>query len=135
MPKVNKEDIKLVKEMINSSPYYQLLGIEITDFGEKSAQLRMKVKDELFHAGGIVHGGAIASIVDSAVAIALISLGITRLSTIELKLNYLLPVSKGEIIAEAKIIYKGNKIAVGDIEVKDQDENLVAKGIATYMIG
>jgi len=133
MPDVKKDDI----EMLSLLPYSRLLGIEVKEFNNGFAQLRMIVKDELLNvSGGIVHGGAIASIADSSVAMALISLGLTRFSTIKLKLNYIRPVSYGEIIAEAKIIHKGNKIAVGDIEeVKDQDGNLVAKGIATYMIG
>jgi len=124
---------ELINE-INECPYYKLLGMHIEYADKGYARLNMRAKDDLFHPGGIVHGGAIASIADSAVAIALITYGSTKIATIELKINYLLPVDKGELIAEANIVFKGNQIAVGDVEVKDQEDKLIAKGIATYIV-
>jgi len=55
-------------------------------------------------------------------------------ATMEMKINYLIPFREGEITAEAKIIYKGSKTALGDVEVRNSDGDLIAKGLATYMI-
>jgi uncharacterized protein (TIGR00369 family) len=76
------------------------------------------------------------SLADSAGAMALISLvePKDRITTIEFKINFLVPVSKGELKAHAKIIYKGSKTAVGDVEVINEAGELVAKMIATYSI-
>ena len=57
-----------------------------------------------------------------------------HISTLEMKINYLKPFKGGEIVAEAKIIHKGTHTAIGDVEVKDEKENLIAKGLATYAI-
>jgi len=124
-------------DAINLSPYFQLLGITVEYANNGCARLKMKVKDDLFNLGGVIHGGAIASIADSAVGIALAATNTknpNKLATIELKINYFMPVIEGEIIAEANIVFKGNQIAVGDVEVKDQEDRLIAKGIATYIV-
>jgi acyl-CoA thioesterase len=56
------------------------------------------------------------------------------ISTLEMKINFLKPLKGGEIVAEAKIVHRGTMTAIGDVEVRDQDKNLVAKGLATYAI-
>jgi len=44
------------------------------------------------------------------------------------------PVNGREIEAEARIIHRGSQSAIGDVEVRDEDRNLVSKGLATYAI-
>jgi uncharacterized protein (TIGR00369 family) len=128
--------LEQVRKVANSSPYHRLLGIEATEIREGESRIQMLFKQELTHPYGIVHGGAIASLADSAVAIALISLvePKDRITTIEFKINFFVPVIKGELKAHAKIIHKGSKTAVGDVEVINEGGELVAKVIATYSI-
>jgi uncharacterized protein (TIGR00369 family) len=128
--------LEQVRKVANSSPYHRLLGIEATEIREGESRIQMLFKQELTHPYGIVHGGAIASLADSAVAMALISLlePKDRITTIEFKINFFVPVSKGELKAHAKIIHKGSKTAVGDVEVINEGGKLVAKVIATYSI-
>ncbi len=45
-----------------------------------------------------------------------------------------LPFDAGEMMAEARIVHKGAKTALGDVEVRNGDGTLIAKGLATYMI-
>jgi uncharacterized protein (TIGR00369 family) len=128
--------LEQVRKVANSSLYHRLLGIEATEIREGESRIQMLFKQELTHPYGIVHGGAIASLADSAVAMALISLvePKDRITTIEFKINFFVPVSKGELKAHAKIIHKGSKTAVGDVEVINEEGKLVAKVIATYSI-
>ncbi len=128
--------LEQVRKVATSSPYYRLLGMEATEIKEGESRIQMLFKQELTHPYGIVHGGAIASLADSAVAMALIDLvePKDRITTIEFKINFFAPVSKGELKAHAKIIHKGSKTAVGDVEVINEEEKLVAKVIATYSI-
>ena len=128
--------LEQVKKAANGSPYYRLLGMEITEIREGESRIQMLFREELTHPYGIVHGGAIASLADSAVAMALISLvePKDRITTIEFKINFFVPISKGELKAHAKIIHKGSKTAVGDVEVVNEERKLVAKVIATYSI-
>jgi acyl-CoA thioesterase len=128
--------LEQMRKVANNCPYYQLLGMEIMEIKEGESKIRMPFKQGLTHPYRIVHGGAIASLADSSVAMALISLiePKDRIATIEFKINFFVPVSKGHLEAHAKIIHKGSKTAVGDVEVKNEEGKLVAKVIATYSI-
>ncbi|MCX5857208.1 MAG: PaaI family thioesterase [Deltaproteobacteria bacterium] len=126
----------LLTRMQEESPYWTLLGLEIADIKKGWAKVRLPFARKLVHPLGIAHGGAIFSAADSAVAMALIGL-VERdetFTTVEMKINYLRPFDKGEIMAEARIIHRGGKTALGDVEVRNGDGTLIAKGLATYMI-
>ena len=128
--------LEQVRKVANSSHYYRLLGMEVTEIKGGESRIQMPFKQDLTHPYGIVHGGAIASLADSAVAMALLSLvePEDRITTIEFKINFFAPISKGELEAHAKIIHRGSKTAVGDVEVIHEEGKLVAKVIATYSI-
>jgi uncharacterized protein (TIGR00369 family) len=128
--------LEQIRKEVNNSPYYQLLGMEVIELKEGESKIQMPFKPDLTHPYGIVHGGAIASLADSSVAMALISLvePKDRITTIEFKVNFFAPVSKGSLEAHTKIIHRGSKTAVGDVEVKNEEGKLVAKLIATYSI-
>jgi len=128
--------LEQMRKVSNSCPYYRLLGMEVTEIKEGESKIQMPFKEGLTHPYGTMHGGAIASLADSSVAMALISLvePKDRIATIEFKINFFVPVSKGRLEADAKIIHKGSKTAVGDVEVKNEKGRLVARVIATYSI-
>ena len=126
----------VIETMKTKSPFWALLGMEIVDVKKGWAKVRLPFEKKLLQPLGVAHGGAIFSPADSAVAMALVGL-VERdeiFTTIEMKINYLIPFRGGEITAEAKIIYKGSKSALGDVEVRNSDGDLIAKGLATYMI-
>ncbi len=127
---------KALRRAVESAPYYQLLKIALDEIDAGFARFRMPFRKELAQAYGVAHGGAIASLADTAVAFALMTLirpG-ERVTTVEMKINFLAPVSKGELIGEARVIQKGKRLALADMGVKDETGNWVAKGLATYMI-
>ncbi len=128
--------LEQVKKVANRSPYYRLLGMEVSEIKGGESGVQMPFKQDLTHPYGIVQGGAIASLADAAVAMALIGLvePEEKITTIEFKMNFFAPVDKGELKAHAKIIHKGSKTAVGDVDVINEEGKLVAKGIATYSI-
>ena len=131
-----KHKAKILETMKTKSPYWSLLGIELMDLKKGWAKVRLPFDKKLVHPMGIAHGGAIFSPADSAVAMALI--GIVEKGddfvTIEMKINYLATFTEGKIIDEAKIIHKGRYTALGDIEVRNDKGELIAKALATYMI-
>jgi acyl-CoA thioesterase len=133
---LNEEKAKNLHKMVATAPFYQLLKITLEKIDEGLARFRMPFQRELTQGFGVVHGGAIATLADTAVAYALLSLVQPgeRVATVEFKINYLSSVTAGELIAEAHIINKGEKLALGGMEVKNEQGKLIAKGLATYMI-
>ena len=122
--------------MKTKNPFWSLLGMELVAVKKGWAKVRLPYNEKLTNAIGLMHGGAIFSPADSAVGMALVGL-IGRnenISTLEMKINYLKPVRSGQLIAEAKIIHKGSQTAVGDVEVRDEQDVLIARGLATYAI-
>ncbi len=116
-------------------PFWELLGIEVVEMEEGYAKLVMPFHEKLTQPFGIVHGGAIFSLADSAAAIAIVRTvepG-TRFVTVEMKINYLAPVNEGVMEAEAKILRKGKRIIPIDVDVINNG-TLVAKAISTYII-
>jgi len=126
----------LIDKMKIDIPFWALLGMEVVDVKKGWGKVRLPFTKKLSQPDGYAHGGAIFSPADAAVAIALLGM-IDRsetLLTVEMKINYLKSVKEGDIIAEAKVVHKGKRTALGDVEVRNSDGELVAKGLATYMI-
>jgi len=56
------------------------------------------------------------------------------ITTVELKCNFLAPVKKGELIAEASIFKKGRTLIIGDCLVKDENDRDVLRCTATFLM-
>ena len=128
---------KALRQAVESAPYYQLLHLTLERIDNGFARFRMPFRSELTQVYGFVHGGAIASLADTAAAFALMTLLVhpgEKVTTVEFKINYLRSVGEGEMFAEARVVHKGKRLATVDMEVKDENGNLLAKGLTTYMI-
>ncbi len=126
----------LIKKMKTTVPFWKLLGMEVVDVKKGWAIVKLPYADKLAQPDGVAHGGAIFSPADAAVAVALLGLidKSETLLTIEMKINYIKAIREGDIIAEAKIVHRGSKTAIGDVEVRNSQGDLIAKCLATYMI-
>jgi len=122
--------------LLNSSPFYRYLGMEVLNAGEGRSRLRLPVKDELKNLYGILHGGVIAALLDSSCSIAVGSLlgpGEAAV-TIDQRINYISNVREGVLYGEGRALHKGRYTGVGQAEVRDEDGNLVAAGMVTVFV-
>ena len=126
----------LPRKLAENTPYYKHLGIEVVEAREGYAKLKLGFEDHLTHPFGYIHGGAIASLADSAGINSVLTAlkDEEKALTLEMKINYLLPVKNVAVFAEAKAIHKGKKYAVADVDVKSDNGQLVAKAIVTCAI-
>src|SRR5512147_69833 len=127
---------KALRRAVEAAPFYQLLKIRLEEIDLGFARFRMPFRKELTQAYGVAHGGSIATLADTAVAFALMTLiqpG-EMVTTVEMKINFLAAVTSGEMVGEARIQHKGKRLALGEMEVKNENGDLVAKGLATYII-
>ena len=99
--------------------------------------MKMKVLPKHKQIHGVVHGGVLASIADTAGGLATyLSLPPgSRTATVEMKINFLEPVSRGTIYAEARVIRLGKYLAVVECDVVDDHGKLVAKALMTFSVG
>lgn len=87
---------------------------------------------------GSVHGGAISTVLDSAMGCTLHSLlpqG-TAYTTLELKINFLRPITvkNGRLICAGKVIHLGSKTALVEAQIVDTDGKVYAHGVSTCII-
>lgn len=125
-----------IKGAFKKASFAQHVGLAIEDVREGYAKLSLECRDEVMQLNGAMHGGALATLADTAVAIALATLlgeG-QRSTTVEMKINYLLPILRGKATAEARIIKKGQRTAVGEVDIFDADGKLAGKSLMTYMV-
>jgi uncharacterized protein (TIGR00369 family) len=101
-----------------------------------AATFALDAREELKRMGGILHGGAIVSLLDSAAAFAVLTLlepG-TGTVTVDLTVHFLRPVSTGRIEARARVLRKGRRVAILSVEASDQTGVLVATATTTYLV-
>jgi len=124
-----------IREQFPRYPFPAFLGIKIEELDFGHARLSLPIKDELTQGMGYIHGGAITSLCDTSVAAAIFTMldDDEQILTIELKINFLAPAA-GDIYAQAKILHKGRKTAVGEVDVSDLSGALIAKALVTYYI-
>ena len=120
--------------MSTAKGFRETLGIEVQEAGDGRATLRLDAKQEHLNPSGSVHGGAIATLIDTAMGEAVMSSAGDELPvTVELKVNYLEPAQEGALLASARIHKKGKRFTVLEADVVQEDsEELVAFATATF---
>jgi len=158
MPTMNHDDALLaeqaqaVRQMFERIPFNQALGIELDEISTSRVVMHLPMKPELVgnFVHGILHGGVIASLLDVAGG-AMAMLGafdkhrhltmqeraarLSRLGTIDLRIDYLRPGRATRFTASATLLRSGNKVAVVRSELHNESDTLIAVGTGTYLCG
>lgn len=124
-----------IREAIDLVPYARFLGIELDEVSNGTATLALNIRKELTQNHGVVHGGAIASLIDSATAFAIISLlePKEKVTTVDLTISFLRPLTDGRVTAVARVVRAGRRLFVVSADVKDSDGKLAATALSTYI--
>lgn len=120
---------ELKKILYQRIPFYSALGLKLQDIGNGKATFEIMVRKELTQ-NGMIHGGVIASLIDSSCACAALSLIYPEgyITTIDLQVEYLKPISHGVIISTAKCIKSGKNIFFCKAKVWDGEGELISTG-------
>ena len=133
----NAEYIEKVNNLINRSPYFELLSMKIRDVGIGFSVIDIDLAKKHLQPFGFVHGGVFASIIDAA-AFWAIYYGIedhnTGVTTVDLKLNYLAPAVSGKLIAKGRQIKLGKTLGYAEAKVNDVNGKLLAHGTSTVIL-
>ncbi|OHC45423.1 MAG: hypothetical protein A3J25_06220 [Pseudomonadales bacterium RIFCSPLOWO2_02_FULL_63_210] len=133
-------------------PFNQMLGIQLGKLSPQQVTMHLPMKPELIgnFVHGILHGGVISALLDVAGgAMALIGAfdkhqhlssaermaRLSKLGTIDLRIDYLRPGRGQHFTASAMLLRSGNKVAVVRSELHSDDGTLVAVGTGTYLCG
>ncbi len=108
---------------IACAPFVEYLGMTIEEASEGRAVLKMPFLVKLAQGKGLLHGGAVTALADTAVAIAIKSVlpeG-THFVTVELTLKFHAPIKSGTVRAVAGVTEREDRTIKGMAEVFDED--------------
>ena len=129
----------IVRQFLPISPYVGHLGIHLTGMRPDEATLTLPFADSLITIGSTVHGGAIASLIDTAAMVAAWSdTSVTdnlRGTTVSLTVTYLAPAEHEDIQSTARVLRRGRSLVYLDVEVQSVSGNSIARGLVTYKLG
>jgi len=112
----------------------RFVGQKLEVLEEGICKISLPYRDAFEQTFGVVHGGFITLIADTAGYFAAATkVGETPLATAEVKMNFIAPVVRKDIYAIGKVVKSGKNLIVCELKVYTaQDDKLVALGIASY---
>lgn len=142
-----------VRELFNERiPFNLLLGFQVDSLSFESVRVRFDFREEL--VGNILrrslHGGVVSAVLDLAGGIvAFLSAArnadgrsvqerletLANVGTIDMRVDYVRPGTGRYFLASASMIRSGNKVAVTRMELRNDEESLIAVGTGAYLVG
>ena len=120
-----------------AEPFFTVLGLQIDEVRPDYCRMRMPFHPGLRTEGQVVHGGAIASLVDSAGVVAVwsnVPAEITRGATATMTVNYLAAAEAVDLTAEATVVRRGRSVVFVDVDVVAPSGERIAKGSLVYKL-
>ncbi len=129
-----------IRDAIMRGPYGVHLGMQLATLEADHAVVQLPWQPQLGNGAGIVHGGAIASLIDTAATAAAWTspsvVEATRGATVGFSVNYLSPGLEGCCLsADATVLRRGGSLTVVDVLVTDDDGHKIARAVVTYKLG
>ena len=112
----------------NANPFFCLMGIDIVHYEAGTAVLKMQVRSDMHNGAGWLQGGMLVALADEAIALALYTVlkEDEGIATISESTSFVKGVREGVIVAKAKVIRKGRRVAFAEAEVfLDTGENMM----------
>jgi acyl-CoA thioesterase len=126
----------VLKEWISCAPFESLLRMEIVEANDSTATLAMPFLYEFAQGAGLMHGGALISLADTAVVMAIKSRlsPDTHFATIHAESKFLYPVKKGIVTAKAQAEFDDDRTIHGASTVFDESGRPVLEFHSTFKI-
>jgi uncharacterized protein (TIGR00369 family) len=124
-----------LRKRLADSPALGWLSPSLEELELDHCVLRLPYREEITNGSGTVHGGVLATLADSAVAFALATNfdGKMGFATTDLTIHFLRR-ARGEVWARARILKKGARVNVGEVQIVDASGQEVARVLATFLL-
>lgn len=121
-------------------PFFNLIGLEIVDIRPGWSKTQIRWRHDLCQPAGIMHGGILATLIDTGIAHAILQTDLYQqlanegktLVSVDLRIKYLRPVSSGMVICESEVPRLGKQIIHAESVVTNEEGKEVAYGDAIY---
>jgi len=114
----------------------KLIGFRLTSFGEGQATVELNSGPQHYNPMGTVHGGVLCDIADAAMGMAVANTldADQSFTTLELKINFLCPVWKSNLQANARVTSRGKTVGLVECDVIDATGRLMARASSTCLV-
>lgn len=147
------EILKILADVYeNKLPFNKILGLRIERLESNLVKVAFNMKPELVgnYVHGVLHGGVISSVLDATGGIVAsigvveklqssppeeIAHGISKVGTIDLRVDYLRPGLGEWFYATGMVMRSGRKVTVARTELYNDTNKLIAVGTGTYIVG
>lgn len=126
--------LQRARDAFASVAYAKFLGLELCELKSGEVTVCLEVREELKQNQSVVHGGAIASLIDTASAFVILTRiePDERVTTTDLTIHYLRPITSGRMLAKARIVRGGRRRFVVSVEL-ESDGALAATALTGYV--
>ena len=113
----------------------ELLGLKIEEVVDGHSVGTLQIRPGPLNTHRVLHGGVLFSMADAGMGAALSSRMVEAetCATIEIKMNFLRPVSEGLVRCESRVVQKGKTVAVLESDLSNEGR-VVAKALGTFSI-
>ncbi|HXZ20248.1 MAG TPA: PaaI family thioesterase [Candidatus Acidoferrales bacterium] len=128
---------KELRRRLKTIGILRFFGFRLVSAAPGRVMISYRVRPHHLQVHRVVHGGVAATLADTAGGLATIMslpLG-TRIATVEMKINFLEPIERGTVTADARVIRCGRNFSVVDCDVRDSEGRMAAKALMTFAIG
>jgi uncharacterized protein (TIGR00369 family) len=124
-----------LEKRLAGSPAIGWLQPVLEELALDSVVLKLPYREEVTNGSGTVHGGILATLADTAVAFALSTNfdGKMGFATADLTIHFLRR-ARGDVWARARIVKKGRRINIGDVDIVDAQDRSVARALASFLL-
>jgi len=136
MKKLNPKHVEAVIDLINQGPFFRHLSMQVKDLGIGYSLVEIEIGNEHLNPFGGIHGGAYASVIDTAAywAVYCEADEDVGLISLDLKVDFLAPANAGKMIVKGRRIKMGKTICLAEATAFDQQEKWLAHGISKMMV-
>ena len=126
--------LEKLKQLFEAAPISRYLGMTLSYCENGVARVRLPFRAEFEERHGVIHGGLIGLLADTAgnFAVGSVSPGST-VKTVEFKMSLLAGVQE-DLLAIGEVVRKGRTLATCRLEVVGGNDHVVAIGLATYAL-
>jgi len=125
-----------LRERLRDTPFYRWSGIELVDARPGGADVAFEAGPEHVNLQGLVHGGMLATLADTAMGLAVRTMlepG-RRHVTVQLGIEFLSPGREGRIVARGRIVKVGRQLGFAEADVVDEHGRVLARARSTLSV-
>ena len=126
-------DDATLQRYLDEAPLHGVMGQLTVRLDARGVVIEGVLSEVVDNGGGVVHGGAIATLLDTALTFALIAPEDRDWTTMDIRVDYLRPLTIGPVAVTARVVHAGRRTGHAEGELRDASDVLCARATGTFV--